>query len=401
MIKKLLFRIYQKILYVAMFFLNFKKPITFRGYQAYKHLEHILKPGTHVFIVTDTFLEKHDTTIKILKLLESINVHYTIFNGSLPDPNIDLVYKAKDVYLLNNCYEILAIGGGSSMDLAKAVAVTVAKPKKDISKLGGILKVRKSLRPVICIPTTVGTGSEVTLAAVITDEKTQYKYAIMDPVLIPKYAILEYEYVTSLPKHLIAHTGFDALTHALESYLGQSNIKATKKYALSAVQIIFNNIEKAYLGDTQATTQLLEASYLAGLAFTRSYVGNVHAIAHTLGAYYHIPHGLANAVVLPYVLAYYDNKIYRKIGSIYDYLYGDNPLTSQDKYNHFMTSIHNLIATLDIPRNFNEIIKHDDIPKMIDKAYKEANPLYPVPMIFDKSDFKNIYTKLLEGEKTL
>src|SRR5690606_24807429 len=192
-------------------------------------------------------------------------------------------------------------------------------PKRSIRSFKGVLTVHKKLPLMIAVPTTVGTGSEATLAAVVTDAATKEKYAIMDPSLVPNYAILDDELVKDLPPHLVSTTAMDALTHAIEAFVGQSTTHKTRTYAKDAVKTILNHIYDAYQGKLESIKELQLASYKAGVAFTRSYVGNVHAIAHQLGGFYNVAHGLANAIILPHVLRYYGKKVYRKLATLAKY----------------------------------------------------------------------------------
>lgn len=187
----------------------------------------------------------------------------------------------------------------------------MTKPNQPLSRMKGILKVHKRLPLLIAIPTTAGTGSETTLAAVITDAKTRHKYAINDFPLIPRYAVLDPKVTLSLPPFITATTGMDALTHAVEAYIGNSTTPDTRKDALRAVKLIFSNLDTAYTdgSNVEARKNMLKASFYAGCAFTKSYVGYVHAVAHSLGGEYNVPHGLANAILLPFVLEAYGKKI--------------------------------------------------------------------------------------------
>ena len=206
------------------------------------------------------------------------------------------------------------------MDCAKVAAARVVRPNKPIPKMRGVLKVMRKLPPFFAVPTTAGTGSETTIAAVVTNPATHEKYAINDPVLRPKYAVLDPELTIGLPPHITSTTGMDALTHAVEAYIGHSNTRDTEQKARLAVKLIFANIEKVYQNgkDIDARGQMLLASYYAGVAFTRAYVGYVHAIAHNLGGLYGIAHGLANAIILPYVLEYYGESAHHRLAELAD-----------------------------------------------------------------------------------
>jgi len=257
----------------------------------------------------------------------------------------------------------------------------------------GLLKVRKKLPPFFAIPTTAGTGSEATIAAVISDTDTHEKYQVNDLVLIPHYAVLDPLLTVGLPKNITATTGMDALTHAVEAYIGNSNTRETKQLAKKAVRLIFDNIETAYSdgNNLPARENMLKASYYAGVAFTRAYVGYVHAIAHALGGFYGIPHGLANAVVLPYVLEYYGSSVHKRLAELADLVgVGLSTDTDGQKATKFINVIKNLNRAMNIPEKIAGV-EGKDIPLMAERAWKEANPFYPVPRILSKRDLEELF----------
>ncbi|WP_312031058.1 iron-containing alcohol dehydrogenase [Hujiaoplasma nucleasis] len=387
--KKLIFRIYQKIMYLMSFFISFKEPVVVNDL---KDIIKILENShqSKVMIVSDQYLSGTAKFKAFTDLLKAESIHYSLYNDTLPNPSIPMIEEALSIYKENQCQGIIAYGGGSVIDLAKALGARVVRPNKSIENMRGTLKILKKLPLLIAIPSTVGTGSEATLAAVVSNPRTKEKCALMDPVLMPKYAILDLSVVESLPPKLIAETGMDALTHAIEAYLGKANTRKTKKMALSAIKIIFNHLEKAYSGNIDSLGKMQVAAYQAGVAFTRAYVGNVHAIAHQLSAYYHLGHGYANAVILPYVLRYYHHSIDRKMAKIYDDVFGDSDLSLQDKSISVIEAIESLKDKLMIDSSFKGLIKEGDVLGIVEKAYKEANPLYPVPKIFDHQDFLNV-----------
>ena len=261
----------------------------------------------------------------------------------------------------------------------------------------GVLKVLHRTPPLFAIPTTSGTGSEATIAAVITNSKTHEKYAINDTALIPHYAVLDPNLTLGLPKHITSTTGMDALTHAVEAYIGNSNTKETKKMSEDAIQLIIDNVYTAYTNgsDYNARENMQKASYFAGIAFTRAYVGNVHAIAHTLGGFYNTPHGLANAVILPYVLTAYGASAHRKLAELEQLVAGpDSQGTVEEQANRFIDRIIELNNKMNIPDKIQGI-EEKDIPLMVERAFHEANPLYPVPKIFTRQDFTEIYHEIM------
>lgn len=281
------------------------------------------------------------------------------------------------------------------MDCAKGVGACVARRKKHIRKMRGLLKVRRSLPPLYAIPTTAGTGSEATVSAVISDRETSENYAIMDPVLVPQEAILDPLLTIKLPPQITATTGMDALTHAVEAYIGRSNTAETRKMAKITVKLVFENLYTAYKDGENiiARENMQRAAFFGGLAFTRAYVGNAHAIAHALGGILGTTHGLANAVVLPYVLDDYGESVYTPLSELADIL-GLLGETKERKAKNFIAVIRELNALIGIPATI-EGIREEDIPKMADHAFREANPTYPVPRIFSREDFASVYLRLM------
>jgi len=351
-----------------------------------------------VLIVTDRGIASLGLIDGLLKGLRDEGVNFLVYDKTVPNPTIDNIEEALQMYKANKCQGIVAFGGGSPMDCAKGVGARVARPKKSISQMKGVFKVLKKIPPLFAIPTTSGTGSETTIAAVITDSNTHEKYAINDTSLIPHYAVMDPVLTVNLPMHITSTTGVDALTHAVEAYIGRSNTSQTKQQSRDAIKLIFENIFEAYSNGTNlvARANMQQASFLAGLAFTRAYVGYVHAIAHTLGGFYSAPHGLANAIILPYVLEYYSETVYEPLAELAD-LVGISASTDtlEQKATKFIEAIKKLNESMDIPKKFNGMVE-SDIPLMVKRALAEANPLYPVPKIMSKADMLNIYHRIKE-----
>lgn len=384
--KKIYCRIYQTCFKLAIPLLPYRSPkiIELENLNNILSKENIKK----LFIITDNNL------IKLINpILNGLNINYFVYDKVKPNPTINDVEAARISYLDNNCEGILAIGGGSVMDLAKICGARVVKPKKSIQKMEGLLHICKKLPPLIVIPTTAGTGSETTLAAVITDEVNNHKYPINDFSLIPNYTIFIPELIMDLPSHITSTTGMDALTHAIEAFIGRSTTKKTRYYAIKAVKLIVENLKETYDNphNLKARTNMLYAAHYAGIAFTISYVGYIHAIAHSLGGKYKTPHGLANAIILPIMLEIYGKKVYKKLAflaretNIAD-SNDDNAVASKK----FINYIYNLNKKMNIPNKLNDI-KDEDIPLMAFYANKEANPLYPVPLLLDKNELEKIY----------
>lgn len=343
-----------------------------------------------VLIVTTAGFIKRGSLNRLFDELKKENILYTIYNNVQPDPTIECIEAAVKVYNEEKCEGIIAVGGGSVMDCAKVVGARVVKPEMSVIQMTGIFKIRKKLPPLYAVPTTAGTGSEVTVAAVITDGTTHYKYPINDLCLIPKYAVLDPELTCAMPQSLTGATGMDALTHAVEAYTNRYSSKESKKYALDAVKLIFANLTKAYDNgnDLEARDNMLRGSYYAGAAFTKAYVGYVHAIAHALGGIYGLSHGLLNAVILPVVLETYGEAVYSELAELADAV-GINGKTQQEKAKKFILEIRQMNKYMGIPDVLNAV-KKDDIPEIISRATKEANPAYPVPVIWDKEQFKRV-----------
>lgn len=388
-------RIYQTAFKGVSYLLPWSTPTLLQGRDASKALPELIQKNKHksLIVVTDKVLMDLKLVNNLLDGLEVQGIPYCIYSDTVANPTIDNVNDAFDLYNKHNCDGIIAFGGGSPMDCAKALGARVVNPKKSISKMKGLFKVVKKLPPLYAIPTTAGTGSEVTIAAVITDSKTHEKYAINDLRLIPKYAILDPMLTENLPQTITSTTGIDALTHAVEAFIGKSNTKSTKDYSRKAVKLITDNIFKAYSNGSniEARENMQTASYYAGIAFTRAYVGYVHAIAHTLGGFYSVPHGLANAVILPYVLEYYGSSVHKPLAELADHIHITSRAdTEAEKANRFIELIKKLNKDMNIPDKIKGI-KNEDIPVMVNRANQEANPLYPVPRILKKKDLENIF----------
>lgn len=346
-----------------------------------------------VMLVTDAGLRGAGITAPLEKLLEEHGVKCVVYDKTRANPTVANVEEALRLYNQENCGCLIAFGGGSSMDCAKAIGARVAYPKKPLSKLKGTLKVIRKIPTLVAIPTTAGTGSEVTLAAVITDSEHNHKYPMNDFSLIPRYAVHDPSVTFTLPPSLTATTGMDALTHAVEAYIGRSTTKETRQKALEATKLIFQNIKKAYDDgkDYDARANMLKAAYLAGVAFSKSYVGYIHAVAHSLGGQYNIPHGLANSVLMPYVLEAYGKKAHKKLHRMGVAAGVADETDSHEKgAEKFIGAIKSLNAQMNIPEKLKGI-KKEDIPHMAKYADAEANPLYPVPVLMNAKELERFY----------
>ena len=395
-LKKVYYRAYQKIMKIAVMFMDWSEPEMLTGPGAILKLPGVIKQRgiSKVMIVTDKGLMSLNLLDGLFGKLKEEGISYVVYDGVQPNPSIENIEEAREMFVANGCEAMIAFGGGSPMDCAKAACARVVRPNKTIPQMRGVMKVMRKLPPFFAVPTTAGTGSETTLAAVVSNTQTHEKYAINDPVLRPKFAVLDPELTTGLPKKITSTTGLDALTHAVEAYIGLSNVKSTRDYAEKATALIFKYLEVAYNDgqNIEARGQMLLASFYAGMAFTRAYVGYVHAIAHNLGGMYGVPHGLANAVILPVILEEFGSAIYPSLAKLADCA-GIAGQTEEEKAKNFIAEIYAMNERMEIPTGFTQI-KDEDIPTIVERAMKEAHPLYPVPVIFDKERLTAIVKKL-------
>jgi alcohol dehydrogenase len=396
-LKKCYYRIYQTVFKVAMNFLDWSEPQLLEGKGSILKLPEFVKSKgiNKVLVVTDKGLMGLHLLDPLFEKLTEEGVDYVVYDEVQPNPTIPNIEAAREMYIKNECQGFIAFGGGSPMDCAKAAAARVVKPNQTVRKMRGYLKVLKKLPPFFAVPTTAGTGSETTVAAVVTDPETHEKNAINDICLRPKYAVLDPELTVGLPPHITSTTGMDALTHAVEAYIGRSNTKQTRNQAEKATKLIFDNVEAAYKNgkNFEARANMLKGSYWAGCAFTRAYVGYVHAIAHNLGGLYGTPHGLANAVILPYVLEWYGECIYPQLAKLAD-IVGIKGNNEADKAVKFIEAIKMLNANMNIPSSF-DMIKEEDLPTLIGRALKEGNPGYPVPRIMNYDDMESVIRRFM------
>ncbi len=389
-------RVYQFIFKVALPFLPYREP---QILESDDEVLRILKSkgNKKVLFVTDKNLRGLGLTAALEKTLSDGGLEVSLFDEVLPNPTISQIEAGLKIYLSEGCDSIIALGGGSVMDCAKIIGARSVKPKQPVSKMKGLLKIGKKLPTLVAIPTTAGTGSETTLAAVITDDKTHHKYPINDFNLIPHYALLDYHLTLGLNKKITSTTGMDALTHAVEAFIGKSTTRKTRKAALESIKLIHENLEKVYDDGSNAESRqkMLKASYLAGVAFTKSYVGYSHAIAHSLGGKYGVPHGLANAIILPVILKEYGKSAYSKLSEIAIHIgIGAKENSAQENAEKFIAWIEELNAHFEIPCVV-DALKSEDIEELSKIADKEGNPLYPVPKLMDAKELARVYEKLM------
>lgn len=395
------YRTFQGVFGVGEKFMPWRKPELVTGAGSIREIPRLLAEAgvKKVLLVTGPNIVK---TIgkRIMAILDAAGVSYAVFSEVEANPSVTTAERIYERYRDNGCDGFIALGGGSPMDAAKAAAAKSVRPEKKITQLAGLLKVGRPLPPIIAIPTTSGTGSETTVAAVITDRETNHKCAIMDLNLIPHYAILDPELTVGLPPRTTATTGMDALTHAVEAYLCWTyNTRESIRDAEEAVQSIFVNLEKVYAhpDDLNGRQEMMIAAFKAGFAFTRSSVGNVHAIAHTLGGLYNTPHGLANAVILPIVLEDYGEAVYPKLARLAEIAKVKTCGTTEEKAKEFIAEIRAMNKRMGIPEGL-DVIKDKDIPQMVKWALAEANPVYPVPVVYTKERCASVIRRIQKGK---
>lgn len=396
-IKKLFFRTYQTVFKLSIPILPYRSPQVLRSVQEVPEV--LQKRGIHrVLLVTDSFLHRSGMLEPLKKALSDSDICCMIYDETVPNPTVTNVEAARTLYVEEKCQALIGFGGGSAIDCAKAVGARIARPGKSIPDMKGILHVMRKIPFLIAVPTTAGTGSETTLATVITDDSNGYKFPINDFALIPNAAVLDPEMTRSLPQGMTATTGMDALTHAIEAYIGRSTVKETRADALEAARLIAENLEDAWRdGDNMmARANMLQAAFLAGRAFTKSYVGYCHAVAHSLGGRYHTPHGLANAVLLPYVLEAYGPAIYRPAKDIAVAMHlADADTPERTAAQALIARIRQMNRDMGIPDKLPGIRK-EDIPRLAAYAEREANPLYPVPVLMTRAELERFYYDVME-----
>ena len=396
---KLYCRAYQTVFRLALPVLPYREP---RILGELKDLPLFLQQQeiSAVLLITDKPLRALDMTRGLENDLSAHGIACAVFDDVVPNPTVQNVEDCRAAYLESGAQAMIAFGGGSVMDCAKAAGARVARPGKPVQKMGGLLKVLRKTPMLIAVPTTAGTGSETTLAAVITDPAAHHKYPINDFVLIPDYAVLDYRVTLGLPPMITATTGMDAMTHAVEAYIGRSTNALTRAMAEEAVVLIVQYLQRAWRdgSDAEARAKMLRAAYCAGIAFTRSYVGYVHGVAHSLGGRYGVPHGLANAVILPYFLEEYGPSCHKKLARLARKagLAGGDASDSAAAQ-AMIDWIKQANAAMGIPTSIPEIRK-EDIPAMAAYAAKESNPLYPVPKLMDRHELEAMYLKLMPKE---
>ena len=398
-IKKLLYRLFSYFMKIGVKILPLPSPTLYTGPGSVQKIPEAvkLKGINNVLIVTDKDLTGLGLLDGMLKSLDENKIRYTIFDGVQPNPSIQNIEDGYALYKKNNCQGLILFGGGSPMDCGKVIAARARRPEKSVLQFRGLFKVLRILPPMFAVPTTAGTGSEVTVAAVITNPETHEKIVIADPFIVPGFAFLDSELMAGLPPHITAGTGMDALTHAVEAYIGLHDIRDVRIHSEKASRLIIENLESAYEdgSDLARRDKIAIASYYAGYAFTRASVGYVHAIAHNMGGLYGVPHGLANAIILPHVLKVSRKNAEKKLARLaIESGIGFHGESEKELSIRFIKKIEDMNEKMGIPKTIKEL-KAEDIPLIAKRALKEANPMYPVPTLLNQEECEALVKKLL------
>ena len=388
---KMYCRIYQAVFKIGMYLIPWGMPETLEGPGSVKKLPELIKEKGYskVLVVTDKVLMDLGLPKGMLETMDEGGIEYVIYDGVQPNPTDRNVNEGLKLFKENGCQAMVAFGGGSPMDCCKGIGAMAVKKGKTVEQLQGLFKVLHRIPTIFAVPTTAGTGSETTVAAVITNEKTHHKASMNDTSLMPKYAVLDPELTVGLPPKVTSTTGMDALCHAVEAYTNNTyNSKLEKKLSEDAVKLIYDNLYEAYTdgSNIKARQNMQKAAFYAGRAFTRGCVGYVHAIGHTLGGLYGTPHGLAMSVILPHVMRQFGSAAHERLARLAE-VCGMTGANDAEKAEKFISWIEEMKAKMDIPAGL-DVIKDEDVPQIIEWAMKEANPLYPVPVVWDKAGFE-------------
>lgn len=410
--KSFFYRIYQSALLNIMHMARYNNKVISGKGTVYYIPDILKKQGIRkILVITGPHILKSDIFKTVIETFKNKNLDFVLFYGTSPETGIGSVECAKKLYIKKGCSAIVAIGGGSVIDCAKAAAGGIANPGKNISRLSGYQKVRKKIPVIVAVPTTAGTGAETTACAVIKDING-HKKIIADTKISPKYAVLDPLMTQNLPQDLTAYTGMDALTHATESYINMYSFKNARKDAETAVKLIVENITSVYYnnGGINARQNMLEASYLAGRAFTRTSLGYVHAISHAIGSKYYLPHGMVVSVVLPYVLEWYGRCIYKNLAQLSDISgISKTEMSEVQKAKAYISFIKMLDHRFGINTSFYKALENSAKKTGISKkeckdiarcALAEANPCYPVPKIMNLRECECLVYRILNPQQT-
>lgn len=396
---KIYAKIYQSVFKIGMYFIPWGMPKTLEGAGCLAKLPAFIKEKgfSKVLVVTDKVLMELGLLNKMFESMDECGVEYVVYDGVQPNPTDINISEGLKLFKENNCQAMVAFGGGSPMDCCKGIGAMAVKKNKKVEQLQGLFKVLHRIPTIFAVPTTAGTGSETTVAAVITNAATKHKASMNDTSLMPKFAVLDPELTMGLPPKVTSTTGMDALCHAVEAYTNHTyNSRLENKLAEDAVRLIYHNLYKAYCDgtDINARQNMQKAAFYAGRAFTRGCVGYVHAVGHTLGGLYGTPHGLAMSVILPHVMRQFGTAAHERLARLAE-VCGMTGRSDAEKSEKFICWIEEMKEKMNIPKGI-DVIQEQDIPQMIKWAMKEANPLYPTPVYWEEEDFKKLIDTIRE-----
>ncbi|MCR5794331.1 MAG: iron-containing alcohol dehydrogenase [Solobacterium sp.] len=393
-------RLRQRMMSAALRVMKQREPHLLEGPGSVLQIPAVLeeKGITRVMLVTSAGFIRRGTLIPLMDKLAGMDIGCEVFSEVMPDPSVHCAEKLHSLYKATGCEAFIAAGGGSVIDCTK-IAAALCVRSKTVRQMRGTLQVMHKLPLLIAVPTTAGTGSEATAAAVITDtvKGVHYKYAVSDPCLIPHIAVLDPVLSLSLPPHHTAATGMDALTHAVEAYTNLYASDNVKKHALTAVKMIFADLEKTYEdgSDLGRRGRMLKASYEAGIAFTNNFVGYVHALSHACGALYGLGHGELNAAILPAVLEEYGEAVYGSLSEIAEAA-GIEGQDQKERARNLISRIRAMNRYMGLDEKIRPL-KQEDFEEIITRALSEANPAYPVPVIWGYKEAESVLRRLLAG----
>lgn len=349
------------------------------------------------FVCSDPDLVKFHVTDKVLKVLGDAGYAYELYTNIKPNPTIENVQSGVTAFKVSGADYIIAIGGGSSMDTAKAIGIIIANPEhEDVRSLEGAVDTKNPSIPIIAVPTTAGTAAEVTINYVITDVEKNRKFVCVDPHDIPVVAVIDSEMMSTMPKGLTASTGMDALTHAIEGYITKGAWELSDMFHLKAIEIISRSLRSAVANTPEGREGMALGQYIAGMGFSNVGLGIVHSMAHPLGALYDTPHGVANAIILPTVMEYNapaTGEKYREIARAMG-VKGVDDMTQDEYRKAAIDAVRQLSHDVGIPSNLKGIVKEEDIDFLaqsaMDDACRPGNPKDPT-----KEDIAAMYRSLI------
>ncbi len=351
----------------------------------------------NIFVASDPDLVKFGVTAKVTDLLEEANIEYVLYSDIVPNPTIDNVKHGVEVFAENGCDAIIAIGGGSSMDTSKAIGIINTNPEfADVRSLEGTAATKNPCTPILAVPTTAGTAAEVTINYVITDPENKRKFVCVDPHDIPIVAFVDPDMMSTMPKGLTAATGMDALTHAIEGYITLGAWELSDMFHLKAIQIIAKNLRGAVNNEPEGREAMALAQYIAGMGFSNVGLGVDHGMAHTLSAYYNMPHGTACATLLPTVMAYnapYTGEKYRDIAAAFD-VEGAYTMPLEEARDAAVAAVKKLGEDVGIVMSLKGVVPMEDVDQLSADALRDAcTPGNPRPVTVE--DIKEMYLSLM------